>query len=120
MTLTAITLILAGIGCVWTGLLAIAFLRDPAHGMTMTSHTEDQLPRVMVGRYVLLVALAVAALIYRDLRVIAFLYSGFAFLGFADAFIYSRVRKPAAKHVMAGISALIVVLVALAAHLTGA
>jgi len=120
MTLTMITLILAGLGCIWTGLLAVAFIINPAHGLQLTDHAENQLPRVMGDRYVFLVALAVAALIYGDLKVIAFLYAGFAFLGFADAFIYGRVRKPVTKHIMAGVSALVVVIFAVVALLTGA
>ncbi|MEO8531462.1 MAG: hypothetical protein ABI459_09570, partial [Deltaproteobacteria bacterium] len=93
---------------------------NPAHGLQMTDHFEDQLPRVMSDRYVFLLGLAVAALLYGDLKVIAFLYTGFAFLGFADAFIYARVRKPVTKHIMAGAFASIVVIIALVALLTGA
>lgn len=120
MSLEVIVLVLAGLGCTWTAVLALAFLFNPAQGLQMTDHHENQLPRVMSGRYIFLVLLAIAALVYRDFVVIAFLYTGFAFLGFADAFIYARVRKPVGKHLAAGVTATIIAVLSIAALLTGA
>ena len=55
---------------------------------------------------------ALGATLYGDLNVIAFLFAAFAFMGFADAFIYARGGHPISKHVTAGIAASIVAVVA--------
>ena len=118
-TLSTVAVTLAGAAV--TGTLATLFLRNPAQGMAQTTHHAEQLPQVMTGRYIALTLLALGATLYGDMAVIAFLFAVFAFLGFADASIYARAGRPAAKHLIAGLAALIVTAVALAAHLnTGA
>jgi len=107
--------ILAFAGAVVTGLLALLFLRDPAKGLEQTTHHLENLPQVMADRYVFMAFLALGAAIYGDMKVIAWLFSGFAFMGFADAAIYARAGKPASKHTTAGAAAS---LVAVAAALT--
>ena len=120
-TLANIAMIGSGAGVVVTGLLATLFTLNPAKGMVEATHHAEQLPQVMAGRYIALTMLALGATIYGDMAVIAFLFAVFAFLGFADAFIYARANRPMAKHLIAGITAAIVAAVALAAHLnTGA
>ena len=121
--ITLSTLALAGsaLGVLVTGTLATMFLIDPVRGMAQTTHHAEQLPQVMTGRYVALAALALGATIYGHMPVIAFLFGVFAFLGFADASIYSRAGRPALKHVIAGCTALAVMSLAVAAiYQTGA
>ena len=112
------TLALAGsaLGVAVTATLAAVFVRDPVKGMAQTTHHADQLPQVMTGRYIALTLLALGATLYGNMTVIAFLFGVFAFLGFADATIYSRAGRPALKHLVAGLTALAVMAVALAAH----
>jgi len=120
-TLSTLALTLSGVGVAVTGTLAALFIRDPIKGMAETTHHAAQLPLVMTGRYIALTLLALGATIHGNMAVIAFLFAVFAFLGFADAFIYARANRSMAKHLTAGIMALIVTCVALAAHLnTGA
>ena len=120
-TLSTLALTLSSVGVAVTGTLAALFIRNPAQAMAQTTHHVDQLPQVMTGRYIALTLLALGATIYGNMAVIAFLFAVFAFLGFADAFIYARAHRPMAKHLMAGITATLVAVVALAAHLnTGA
>ena len=119
--LSTLALIGSGAGVAVTGTLAALFIRNPAQGMAQTTHHAEQLPLVLTGRYVALTLLALGATIYGNMAVIAFLFAVFAFLGFADAFIYARAGRPMAKHLTAGITAALVAAVALAAHLnTGA
>lgn len=113
MTLHAVAITLSGIGILVTGALALLFLRDPVAGMTQTSHLPEKLPQVMADRYVAFTILALGATLYGDLKVIAVLFATFAFMGFADAWIYARGKHPVAKHAAAGFAALIVVGVAL-------
>ena len=121
ITLPTLALIGSGLGVAVTGTLAALFMRNPLQAMVQTTHHAEQLPQVMTGRYVALTLLAFGATIYGNMVVIAFLFAVFAFLGFADAFIYAHANRPMAKHLTAGITALIVTAVALAAHLnTGA
>lgn len=120
MTLAAVAIALSGVGIVVTGALAFLFLRDPVAGMAQTTHRLEKLPEVMADRYIALAMLALGATLYGDLKVIAALFTSFAFMGFADAWIYARGGFPIAKHVGAGIAALIVVVVALLALRQGA
>ncbi len=112
------TFALAGsaLGVAVTATLAAVFIRDPIKGMAHTTHHSDQLPQVMTGRYIALTLLALGATLYANMAVIAFLFAVFAFLGFADATIYSRAGRPALKHFVAGFTALAVMALALAAH----
>ena len=120
-TLSSLAFAGSALGVAVTASLAAVFIRDPVKGMAQTTHHPDQLPQVMTGRYIALTALALGATIYGNLSVIAFLFAVFAFLGFADAFIYARAGRPALKHVIAGATAFAVMSVALAAlYQTGA
>ena len=119
--LSTLALIGSGAGVAVTGTLAVLFLRDPVQAMVQTTHHADQLPQVMTGRYIALTLLALGATIHGNMAVIAFLFAVFAFLGFADAWIYARADRPMAKHLTAGITASLVTVVALVAHIqTGA
>lgn len=116
MGLSAIALAGSALGVAVTATLALMFVRDPVKGMVQTTHHPDQLPQVMAGRYIAFTALALGATIYGNMTVIAFLFTVFAFLGFADATIYSRAGRPVAKHVIAGVTAVAVATLALAAN----
>jgi hypothetical protein len=115
MTLNQTAISLSALGVVVTGVLAFLFLRDPVSGMAQATHRAENLPEVMTNRYVAFCALALAATIYGDLKVIAVLFAAFAFTAFADARIYRRAGFPTAKHMAAGVGASIVVTVALLA-----
>lgn len=118
MSLVNTALYLSGAGVAVTGYLAAIFLRDPQNGLQQTTHHAENLPSVMTDRYLAMTALAAGATFYGDLKVIAFLFATFAFMGFADAYIYARAGKPISKHIIAGVAAMIVVIVALLAQIT--
>jgi len=119
MSLATLTFILTGLGILVTGYLAFIFWRDPAGGLRQTTHRAEFLPQVMTDRYIAMTLLAIAATLYRDLAVIAVLFTSFAFMGYADAYIYRRAGHPMAKHLASGIAATIVVIFALMALRTG-
>ncbi len=111
------TFALAGsaMGILVTGMLAVMFLRDPVKGMDWTTHRAGDLPKVMANRYTAFTMLACGATAYRDLTVIAFLFAVFAFMSLADTWIYGQQGLPYAKHLMAGVAAAVVSVVAIAA-----
>lgn len=115
MTLAQVTIALSGVGVLVTGALALVFLCDPVAGMAAATHRAEKLPEVMADRYVAFAVLALGATIYGDLNVIAVLFAAFAFMGFADAWIYARGGFAYVKHLGAGIAASVVVLMALLA-----
>ena len=121
ISLSSLALGGSALGVAVTATLAAVFIRDPIRGMAQTTHHPDQLPQVMTGRYIALTALALGATLYGNMAVIAFLFAVFAFLGFADAFIYARAGRPALKHIIAGATAFAVMSCAIAAfYQTGA
>lgn len=110
-----LTIALSSVGVLLTGWLALAFLRDPVAGMATATHQAEKLPQVMTDRYIGFTVLALGATLYGDMAVIAGLFAVFAFMGFADAWIYARDGFPFSKHLGAGLAALAVVAAALAA-----
>ncbi len=115
MTLTQFAIILSGLGVLVTALLSLIFLRDPQAGLVQTTHRAEKLPQVMTDRYIAMTILAVGATLYKDMAVIAVLFASFAFMAFADAWIYARSGHTCKKHLGAGFAASLVVIVALAA-----
>jgi hypothetical protein len=116
--LGSLSISLSAVGVVITALLALAFLRDPQRGLVQTTHRLELLPLVMADRYVAFTLLALAATLYGDFAVIAGLFSVFAFMGFADAWIYARAGHPFTKHLFAGLAASLVAVIGLAAVFT--
>ncbi|SLN33970.1 hypothetical protein PEL8287_01656 [Roseovarius litorisediminis] len=115
MTLAGAAIALSGAGILVTGFLALMFLRDPIAGLAHTTHRAEHLPEVMTDRYIAFTILTIGATLYGDMKVIAALFATFAFMGFADAWIYARGGHPIAKHIGAGIAASVVTVVALLA-----
>lgn len=112
MDLPTIAIVMASIGAIVPGILGIYFLVNPEKGLALSAHRAELLPNVMTDRYFGLTALALGAAFYGDLVVIAFLYAVFAFLAFADTFIYARRGHAFANHLAAGLLSLLVVFVA--------
>ena len=114
-TLATIALAGSAIGVVAIGLLTVVFLLDPVKGLVRTTHRMADLPKVMANRYTAFTMLACGATAYRNLMVIAFLFAVFAFMGLADAWVYSQGGAPYSKHLIAGIAAALIAGLAIAA-----
>jgi len=72
--------VLLGYGC-W-------FLIEPDAALRGTYHSAESLTLVMGGRYFFFGTLLIAALLYGDVRVTAFLLAGFAALAVFDTVLY--------------------------------
>ncbi|MFA3917572.1 hypothetical protein [Ruegeria hyattellae] len=114
--MATLALILAGFGGAGLAVISTIFLRDLKLGMERTSHHLEQLPQVMGGRYTGMAALALLAALYGDMAVIAGLFLVYAFLGFYDAWVYRGAQRPFMPHLIAGIAAAVVALLALSAN----
>ncbi|WP_415920894.1 hypothetical protein [Tateyamaria sp. SN6-1] len=67
--------------CVW-------FLAAPEAALAGTYHQLETLPFVMGGRYFFFGMLTIAAFLYADPAVLAFLLAGYAGLGLFDGLLY--------------------------------
>ena len=117
MDLATLAIALSGAGVLVTGALAVLFLRDPVAGMAITRHRPQELPQIMADRYVAMVALALAATVYGDLKVIAVLFGAFGYMGLHDAWVYLRAGHSWGNHLAAGVAGMLVCGVAGAAAL---
>lgn len=114
--MTWAVLVACGLGALVLARLAWLFCVDVDYALRDTDHHLEDLPHVMADRYAMMTVFALLAALYQDMLVIAVLFAGFAFLGFADAYIYRRARKPIFKHVLAGVAAAVVSALALIAN----
>jgi hypothetical protein len=95
--------------------LAFAFWSNPARGLVQTTHRAEQLPLVMADRYTAFALLALAILMFGDLRLTATFFAICAFMGFADGLIYARAGHPHMKHTFSGVLSVVALCVTLAA-----
>jgi len=107
--------ILAWVGAAITGGLALVCLPNPVRGLVLLTHRVEQLPQVMLDRYIAVFGFSLFVAIYGDLAVLAAWAFVLAFMAFADTVIYARIGHPFGKHLSAGIAALVVLAVALIA-----
>jgi hypothetical protein len=95
--------------------LAYAFWSNPVRGLAQTTHRAELLPLVLADRYTAFALLALAVLVFGDLRMTAAFFGVCAFMGFADGVIYARAGHPHMKHTFSGVLSVIALGVTLAA-----
>lgn len=108
-------LALSGVAALAIFGIVLRFRSDPEKALHTVEHVGAALHWVMAGRYLAFALLALAATLYGDFLVICGLFAVFAFLGFYDAVLYSRLGAPISKHLLAALGATIVAIVAFAA-----
>ena len=113
MNLPIILLILLGVGAVLTGLLALAFYRDPAEGMAEATHRPEQLPLVMIDRYLAVTVIQIGLFFFGSLEMVAVFCIAGMIMGLGDGLIYARAGYPHMKHTSSGILALVALVVTL-------
>ncbi len=113
MGLPIIILILLGVGAILTGLLALAFYRDPVKGMEEATHRPEMLPLVMIDRYVAVTVIQVGLFFFGSLEMVAVFCVAGMVMGFGDGLIYSRAGYPHAKHTSSGVLAFVALIVTL-------
>ncbi|MFN3211780.1 MAG: hypothetical protein ACE37M_01625 [Henriciella sp.] len=94
-------------------LLGIVFAISPTRGLAMTKHRAENLPTIMAGRYFFMVLVAVGVALTGTLQQIAFVFMGLAGVAFFDAATYARAKTAVLPHILAGVGALIVAIIAL-------
>ena len=94
-------------------LLGIVFAIAPARGLAMTKHRAENLPTIMAGRYFFMVLIAVGVALTGTLQQIAFVFMGLAGVAFFDAATYARAKTAVLPHILAGVGALVVAVIAL-------
>jgi hypothetical protein len=115
MTLFDLTVVFGVVAAVILGVLAAAFWRNPLQGMTLATHRLEMLPRVMADRYTAFAFLAVAVVLFGDLRLYAVLFTICAFMGLVDGLIYARAGHPHLKHTASGVLSAVALVVSLTA-----
>lgn len=113
MDLPWIILALLLIGGVLTGVLALAFYRDPVKGMAEATHRPEQLPLVMIDRYIAVTIIQIGLFFFGSLEMVAVFCVAGAVMGLGDGLIYARAGHPSAKHTSSGILAVVALMVTL-------
>ncbi len=107
MSLGLIALLCGGLAVLVLGALALIVARDPVGGLASLTHRPAQLPLVLADRYAAFAGLALAALVWGDLRMLLALFLAFAWMGLADGLIYARAGEAHLKHTASGVASLI-------------
>ena len=115
MTLNTVAYGLGWVAVLVTLSIALTCIPDPRAGMRKLDHMVEALPNVMLGRYLAFAGFTAFVAYLADLRVMAGWGVALAFMAFADTYIYARLGKPYVKHLLAGLAALAILAVILAA-----
>ena len=99
---------IAALGLVWfgvavTGVIACICLYNPTAGLARLSHELEQLPNVMLARYIAIFGFSLFAAYYADFIVLLAWLSAASFMALFDAAIYARQGKPYGTHLTAGV-----------------
>lgn len=110
----------AALGLVWfgvavTGVIASLCMRNPTAGLAKLNHELEQLPNVMLGRYIAIFGFSFFAAYYADLVVLVAWLSAAGFMALFDAALYARLGKPYAPHLAAGVLTVIAIILIIAA-----
>lgn len=110
----------AALGLVWfgvavTGVIASICLYNPTAGLAKLNHELDQLPNVMLGRYIAIFGFSFFAAYYADFIVLIAWLTAASFMALFDAALYARQNKPYGTHLTAGILTVIAIILIVAA-----
>ncbi|MEM7330247.1 MAG: hypothetical protein AAF437_16000 [Pseudomonadota bacterium] len=94
-------------------LLGVMFAVSPGRGLDATKHRAENLPTIMAGRYFFMVFVVLGIALTGTLQQLAYVFMGLAAVAFFDAATYARAKTAVLPHIVAGIGALIVALIAL-------
>ena len=105
---------IAALGLVWfgvavTGVIACICLYNPAAGLAKLSHEIEQLPTVMLGRYLAIFGFSFFAAYYADFIVLLAWLTAASFMALFDAALYARQSKPYGTHLAAGVLTVIAI-----------
>ncbi len=106
-SLPILIVVLLLVGAAMVLLLAWAFYSDPQKGMAQATHRLEQLPLVMVDRYVAVGVLQIGLIFFGNLEMVAIFCIAGAIMGLGDGLIYARAGHPHIKHTSSGVLALL-------------
>ncbi len=109
----------AALGLVWfgvtvTGAIACICLYNPAAGLARLGHKAEQLPYVMLGRYLAIFGFSLFAAYYADFIVLLAWLTAAGFMALFDTVLYARQSKPYGTHLAAGILTVIAIILIIA------
>jgi hypothetical protein len=107
LSLPWILVALLGVGAVMVLSLAWVFYKDPVKGMAEATHRPEQLPLVMIDRYVAVAVIQIGLVLFGSLEMVAVFCIAGMIMGFGDGFIYQRAGHPHMKHTVSGVLALV-------------
>ncbi|NRB03798.1 MAG: hypothetical protein HRU30_11100 [Rhodobacteraceae bacterium] len=113
INLPIIIVVLLGIGAMMVAALAYAFYRDPEKGMAQATHRPEQLPLVMVDRYIAVALIQVGLIFFGNLEMVAVFCVAGAVMGLGDGLIYHRAGFPHIKHTSTGVLSLMGLMITL-------
>jgi hypothetical protein len=116
----SVVITLALIGAMIPAYIGLLFALSPAKALPQATHRLELLPLVMADRYAAFALFALAAALSGRMTVVAVTFAILAVPGLGDAVIYARAGHSYRKHLAAGLGALLVSVLALAATMNGA
>lgn len=87
--------------------LAWAFAQGPERGFEMTTHRAEQLPFVMIDRYIAVGVIQIGLIFFGSLEMVAVFCVAGVIMGLGDSLIYARAGHPHRKHTSSGLLALV-------------
>jgi hypothetical protein len=81
--------------------------------MAEATHRPEQLPLVMIDRYLAVTVIQIGLFFFGSLEMVAVFCVAGMIMGFGDGLIYSRAGHPHMKHTSSGILALVALCVTL-------
>ncbi|MEO0390776.1 MAG: DUF4267 domain-containing protein [Pseudomonadota bacterium] len=105
--LPLILVALLGVGILIVLPLAWAFYSDPEKGMAQATHRLEQLPYVMVDRYLAVAIIQLGLIFFGNLEMVAVFCVAGAVMGLGDGLIYKRAGHPHIKHTISGLIAVL-------------
>ena len=102
-----ILMALLGAGSLLVLSLAWVFYKDPVEGMAQATHRPEQLPLVMIDRYVAVAVIQIGLVLFGNLQMAAMFCVAGMIMGFGDGYIYARAGHPHIKHTLSGVLALV-------------
>lgn len=95
--------------------LAWAFYQSPEKGYRATTHREEQLPQVMIDRYVAFAVIGLGLIFWGNTPMVAIFFLAGAIMGLGDMVIYARAGHSYSKHATAGGLSLVAMIITLVA-----
>ena len=89
------------------GHLVVSYYLATSVSAAGQGHSDDQMAKVMAGRYIFMGFLLVAFVLFRDFRALTVLFTGFVILSLIDIAIYAAAGREVQPHLIAAVLSMI-------------